>query len=122
MKTAGISLGALALVLLIGGPWAKADWPWPSSAKDAAKPTASKNKNSEPSTLSKMGTGTKNFFSGLFGSKKTDTKKKAAVNTNPYFKKEQPKKESWLGSVFGPKEQPPPRSTSEWMDLKPSRP
>jgi len=122
MRTAGISLGALALVLLIGGPWAMADWPWPSSGKDSAKPTAGKSKGSEPSTLSKLNTGTKNFFSGLFGGKKPDAKKKAATYTNPYFKKEPPKKASGLSSWFAPKETPVPRSTSEWMDLKPSRP
>jgi len=119
MRMLGLSLAAAMLAVLIGGDAALADWSWPWSSKESAKPA----KSSQPSTLSKMGTSTKNFLGGMFGSKKPDPKKRT-VNSpySPYARKKEAKKEPWPGSWFKPKETPPPKSTDEWMQLQPIRP
>lgn len=121
MRIARIALLTAALSILCGGTAAYAVWPW--SQTESAKPVSATSKSSQPSTLSKMGTSTKNFFGGMLGTKKPEPKKNAPYSPYaPAVKKKDPKKESLLSSWFGPKETPPPQSTNDWMKLKPIRP
>jgi len=122
MRVVGITLAMLALLLLGAGSPVTADAFWPWSNNDSSGTRAAKSKTAEKSAFSKLTTGTKDFFGGLFGLKKSDSKKKPAVRSYPSAKKNEPKKESWLTSWLGPKEPPPPRSTREWMQLEQIRP
>ncbi len=110
------------VAVLIGGTAAHAGWPW--SNTESTKSSTAK-KSSQPSAFSKMTTNTREFFGGMFGSKKPDPKK--SISRHPYSpynvtRKKEEKKPSWFSSWFAPKETPPPRSTDEWMKLKPIRP
>ena len=119
-----VSALALALTVLIGIRPAIADGLLPnifSSSKTDAQKAPPKTSKAEPSTISKMGAGTKKFFTNIGD---TLTFKKPAppqktMPSNPYIKppKEEPKP-SFLTSLF-PKEEPKkPKTANQWLDQK----
>jgi hypothetical protein len=123
------------LILLTGGrPTVCEGWsllsPFSSDAKTDAKAkkpgtTAVNRVKKEPSTLDKVGAGTKKFFNKTgetLGLKKPEPKKFGYANpqaprVQPARKPEQ---KSWLGSLspFKSEEPPRPRNVSEWMSNK----
>lgn len=122
MRVARNVLAISIVAGLLSGPAVYGDWPW-STKEPAKKPTAINKSEPQPSALSKMTTNTKNFFGNMFGAKKPEPKKPSSpYGVHAVPKKKEPKKESLLSSWFGPKETPPPSSTSDWMKLKPIRP
>ena len=62
---------------------------------------------------------------GWFGlgkqSSKTQPSKESLASLGSKPKKDKNESTSWWNSMFKPKEPPPPKSTSEWMKLKPVR-
>jgi hypothetical protein len=95
--------------------------PFSSSGNTTKKKTQiTKVTKSEPSTLQKMGTGTKNFFDRTgetLGLKKPAPKKYTYANPQPLQvqgKKTAPSK-SWLSSMFEPEEPKKPKTVTEWM-------
>ena len=91
-----------------------------------AKRPVAKPVKKPPSTLGKIGAGTKNFFTGvgntLTGKKsqpKKDPSKLYAYPKSP-GSKAQPKKDdskSWFGSWFKPDEPKPPKNIDDFMEL-----
>ena len=120
MRVVRSALAVAIVAVLLSGPAVYGDWPW--SKTGPARPTATNKSVQHPSTFSKMGTSTKNFFGGLFGKKSERKKPAPPYGVYAVPKKKEPKKESLLSSWFGPKETPPPASTNDWMKLKPIRP
>lgn len=97
-------------------------WPFSSSNNKSA---SARKTSQEPSALQKMNQDTKEFFGRVgqtLSPNKPAPKKKAPQPYNPWVKQTKKEKTSWFGSWFAPKEPEPPRSLSEWMDLKPIRP
>jgi hypothetical protein len=114
----------LVLNLLVGvGPVIGNGWSPPDSKSETNK-VSSKSSNSQPSTLSRMTTGTKNFFSGIGNAltfKKSPPPTASNNYYNPYVKKpkEEPPKPSWFTSMFSSKEEPKkPTSPSEFLKQK----
>lgn len=138
MKIEHIWLTAFVLALLLGSRTAQAEgWsllhPF-STTKTEAKPPATskparKPVKKEPSTLDKMGTGTKNFFTGV-GDKlslkksppaKTGSYTTSSGNTNLGSQSSKIKSSSGSGSSWNPfhKEEPkPPKTLSDFVGMK----
>jgi hypothetical protein len=88
--------------------------------KPRPKKVAARTAKQEPSTLDKIGTGTKNLFNKTgetLGLKKPQPKTpQYAVARPPTIqpvKKEESK--SWLGSMLGPEQPKKPKTVGEWM-------
>jgi len=128
-----IAVAGLMLILLADARPALCDgWSLPNpfaSDKDKteakAKKPAPKPAKKPPSTLDKIGAGTKNFFTGVGNTltgKKSDPKKdpsKPYTNPQSPASKAQPKSDaskSWLPSWLRPEEPKPPKTVKEWMD------
>ena len=137
MKIEGILPAALVLALLVGGRAVQAEgWsilhPFSSSKPEAKSPEvakpARKPVKKEPSTLDKMGTGTKNFFSGV-GDKLSMKKTTPAKPTGSYTTSSSHTtlgtpsskiKSSSSGSSWNPfyKEEPKPKTLSDFVGMK----
>jgi hypothetical protein len=90
------------------------------SKTDASKNPPMQSKP-QPSTLSKMTTGTKKFFSNIGNAltfKKSAPSKQTSIPTNPWIKppKEEPKSSWFASSKEEPKKKAP--SPSEWLEQK----
>ncbi|EAQ81334.1 hypothetical protein [Blastopirellula marina] len=115
-KWMSLALLGLFLLALTGSP-AQADWSdYNPFASKPAKRTAKK----EPSTLSKMGSSTQQFFSKTadFLNPFDDANDKPKKKVVPSLKK--PKKSSsssWWGSMFGGGEPEPPETVDQFMSL-----
>jgi hypothetical protein len=132
IRIARIFMVVLALNLLVGLRPAMGDglsMPklFPDSntetKKNPPKPNPLKQTKPQPSTLNKMTTGTKKFFSNVGDTltlKKSTPPKQAALPANPWIKpkKEEPKP-SWLTSIFYKQEEPKKiPNASEWLEQK----
>jgi hypothetical protein len=94
--------------------------PFSSEPKTSSKKAAAKAAKKEPSTLDKIGTGTKGFFDKTgetLGLKKPAKKKPqyAAAKSGALQNTKKTESKSWLGSVFQPEEPPKPKTVGEWM-------
>ena len=126
IRNARIITLALALNLLLGlRPAIGDESSLPKLSSDSqteTKKISQKKTPSQPSTLSRMTTGTKKFF-GKVGDtltfKKAPPPKTSNTHTNPWIKpaKEEPKP-SWLTSMFYKEEIKKPNSPSEWLEQK----
>jgi hypothetical protein len=119
-----LSALALALTVLISIRPAIADGLLPdifSSNKTDTQKAPPKASKSEPSTISKMGTSTKKFFTNIGD---TLTFKKSAppqktMPTNPYIKPpKEESKPSLLTSWFNKEEPKKPKTANEWLEQK----
>jgi hypothetical protein len=126
IRNARIFTLALVLNLLLGlrpaiGDGSSSPTLFPDSQTETKK-TPQKKTAPQPSTLSKMTTGTKKFF-GKVGDtltfKKSPPQKASTTPANPWIKpaKEEPKP-SWLTSIFYKEEPKKPTSPSEWLEQK----
>ena len=132
-KIARIAVAGLMLVLLAAVWPAQCDgWSLPNpfaSDKDKtetkAKKSVLKPAKKPPSTLDKIGTGTKNFFTGVGNTltgKKTDPKK---ASSKPYATPQSPvsktqkkdESKSWFGSLFKSEEPKPAKTIDGFMSL-----
>ena len=85
-----------------------------SKSKKSKKPTHASAKSTDKSWLSK------NLFTPTKSKKKTS---KYSANSSIAKRAKSKEEESgWLGSLFKPQEPEPPRSVSEWMNLKQIKP
>ncbi len=112
----------LAFLFAFSASSALADgWLWNTSSDSKSKTTQVKSTKQEPSTLSKISSGTKKFFTGVGNTltgKSSTTQKKMPTNT--YIK--QPKKEesssgitSWFKKEDDSKK---PKTPSDWVAQK----
>jgi hypothetical protein len=133
-RIARIAVAGLMLVLLAAErPAPCYGWSLPNpfaSDKDKtvakAKKPVVKPAKKPPSTLDKIGVGTKNFFTGvgntLTGKKaepKKDPSKQYAYPTSPGFKAQRKTdaSKSWLPSWLRPEEPKPPKNIDDFMSL-----
>lgn len=121
---------ATAFVLLCAHS-ANAEFRWPTwLGGKPEKPTTTHRKTTKPiKPTNTNGTGkSKNLFAGnksMFSSKpksKIISKWPSAKSKADSGKAKKGEKESWLGSMFKPKEPEPPRNVAEWMDLPQIKP
>jgi len=134
-KIARIAVAGLMLVLLAAVRPAQCDgWSLPNpfasdkgktETKAKAKKSVLKPAKKPPSTLDKIGTGTKNFFTGVGNTltgKKAEPKK---ASSKPYANSQSPgsktqkkdESKSWFGSLFKSEEPKPAKSIDGFMSL-----
>lgn len=127
-RTAKILTASVMMILFVGvRPAACEGWSLPNpfsssseSKKEAAKKPAFKSAaKKEPSTLDKMGQGTKNFFDKTgetLGLKKPAPKKALyATAKQPTLQTRKKESKSWFDKTFGPSEPEKPKDVHEWM-------
>lgn len=104
--------------------WSLPSWlggnPEKVSSAHRTKPPA------KPSTAASKGK-SKNLFTSTKNAFKPHSKSKGSSKWAPgtpskSHTKPKAEKESWMGSLFKPKEPEPPRSIEQWMDLKQIKP
>jgi len=90
-----------------------------SKKEEAKKPAFKSAAKKDPSTLDKMGQGTKNFFNKTgetLGLKKPEPKKPLyATAKQPTLQTKKKESKSWFDKTFGPSESEKPKDVHEWM-------
>ncbi|MGD0517072.1 MAG: hypothetical protein ABSA26_06005 [Thermoguttaceae bacterium] len=123
IRIARIFMLALAFNLILGlRPAIGDESPSPNLSPDGqtnTKKTPLLQNKPKPSTLNKITTGPKKFFSSIGNAltfKKSAPQKTTTIPTNPWIKpaKEEPKP-SWLASIFHKEEPQKQKSPSEWL-------
>jgi hypothetical protein len=129
MRSIPARVAALAILGLLGhisSVYGDGWWPFSSqeTKKNAeAKRVVAKPTPTQPSVLDKIGSGTKNFFTGV-GNAVTGKKPAApkgpppdrvAYPANPLTKPDKDASSSWFGSWASPKEEKKETSVKDWL-------
>ncbi len=127
-RTAKILATSIVLFLFVGVRPAMCEgWsilnPFSSSSESkketVKKPAFKSAAKKEPSTLDKMGQGTKNFFNKTgetLGLKKPEPRKALyATAKQPTLQTKKKESKSWFDKTFGPSEPEKPTDVHEWM-------
>jgi hypothetical protein len=124
VRIASILPATLILLMLADVRPARCDGWNPFASSDANTITthkpATKVTKKEPSTLDKVGTGTKNFFNKTgetLGLKKPEPKKPSIAFAKPprLASKKKTESTSWLPSFLKPEEPKKPKTVEDWM-------